>query len=298
MSLLLLFIDGLGLGEREGNPLFEAGAQVLALGPDIERSYRYRGAVARAVDSTMGVDGLPQSATGQTAIFTGVNTSRLLGRHLSGWPSPRLRGLLKRDSVFLRLRSAGKRAVFANAFTPAYFLRPVNRMSASTLHMLYAGLRPRWIWQIDTGGAVFQDFTNRMLIESGFDISERTPEQAGAGLAAFLQRYDFTLYEFFLTDAAAHRRVRMQPVEVLGMLGRMLDALLEAADLDRHCVAICSDHGNIEDSSTRSHTRNPVPLLAWGKGAEGVFAGVEDITGIAPAVVRLLTGLRRAEADS
>lgn len=286
MSLLLLFIDGLGIGKREGNPLCAKGVDVLNFGPDFENNYSYKGAVAQALDATVGVSGLPQSATGQTAIFTGVNTPRLIGRHLSGWPNARLREALSQTSIFINLRSSGHSAAFANAFTPAYFLRPVGRMSASSLHMLLAGMQPRWIWQIPDGAAVFQDFTNRLLIEGGFRLPEHTPEQAGRNLASFLGEYDFTLYEYFLTDAAAHGRIRMTTAEVIGLLDRMIATLLDCSDLGKHCIALCSDHGNIEDSSVRSHTLNPVPFVAWGADAGKLVEGIVDITGIASAVNR------------
>jgi 2,3-bisphosphoglycerate-independent phosphoglycerate mutase len=285
MSLLLLFIDGIGLGGSDNNPLCSATGP-LRIMQGTEESYNFAGGILRAADATMGVPGLPQSATGQTAIFTGVNTARLIGRHLSGWPNARLRDLLQRDSIFIRLTSAGLRAAFANAFSTAYFLRPVNRMSASTLHMLYAGLKPRWIWQIPAGEAVFQDFTNKLLADSGFPVPEQTPEAAGQTLAAMLEHQDFVLYEFFITDAAAHRRIRIEPAEVITLLEKMISSLLHSADLRRHCIALCSDHGNIEDSTSRSHTRNPIPLLAWGDGAVEMFHEVTSISGIANAVCR------------
>ncbi len=286
MSLLLLFIDGLGLGARRGNPLHTADVRALAFYKDSINSYDYQGGVLRSADATMGVDGKPQSATGQTAIFTGANTAELVGGHLSGWPNRKLRGLLREDSTFIRLTRAGLRATFANAFSPAYFLRPVSRMSATTLHMLYAGMKPRWIWQIPSGEAVYQDFTNRVLVNSGFDIPEQDPKVSAESLAAMLDDYDFILYEYFLTDAAAHKRINRSPEEVLFSLDSMIAALLSAADLDHHCIALCSDHGNIEDESSRSHTNNDVPLAAWGDGAERLFEGISSITGVAAAVCR------------
>jgi phosphopentomutase len=53
-------------------------------------------------------------------------------------------------------------------------------------------------------------------------------------------------------------------------------------------VLVTSDHGNIEDLSTSGHTTHPVPLLAWGQQAEAFLAGVEDLTGVAPAIGRIL----------
>ena len=50
---------------------------------------------------------------------------------------------------------------------------------------------------------------------------------------------------------------------------------------------MASDHGNIEDSSSRLHTRNPVPLLAAGPAADR-FAGLRSILEVAPAVAACL----------
>jgi alkaline phosphatase len=41
---------------------------------------------------------------------------------------------------------------------------------------------------------------------------------------------------------------------------------------------------DLEDLTTRSHTRNPVPLAAWGPGAAEFVAGVDAIDGVAPAL--------------
>lgn len=288
----MLFVDGLGLGGRANNPLLDLEVEVLALDRETIGSYAYAGGTAKAIDATLGVPGLPQSATGQTAIFTGENTARIIGRHLSGWPTQRLRELLRSDSIFIRLIAGGKRVTFANAFTPAYFLRPLRRMSASTLHMLYAGLKPRWIWQIAAEEAVFQDFTNRMLIEAGFDVPRHSPEQAAGNLVNLLKDNDFVLYEFFLTDAVAHGRIDHSAEEVVLLLERMLASLLESVDLGRHTVLLCSDHGNIEDNTSRSHTLNPVPLVGWGLRAAQYLAGVDSIADIADAVCGCLLGGR------
>lgn len=290
MSLLMLFIDGLGVGPAAGNPLCLPELEALKLSSESAGAYGFRGGHLKAVDACLGVRGIPQSATGQTAIFTGVNAPRALGLHVSGWPTRRLREMLRRDGIFLSLRRLGLRAAFANAYTPGFFLRPLGRMSATTLHMLFAGLKPHWVWEIREGGAVYQDFSNRLLIENGFDVPAHGPREASSALAGMLADHDFLLYEYFLTDAAAHRRVYAKPAEVLRELDLFVKGLLGAVDLSRHAVLLCSDHGNIEDGATPGHTRNPVPLIAWGAGAAGLVEGVEDLTGIAPAVRRYFAG--------
>ena len=52
-----------------------------------------------------------------------------------------------------------------------------------------------------------------------------------------------------------------------------------------------SDHGNIEDASTRAHTLNPVPLLVRGPLAEEL-APVGSILDVTPKLVELLGGAR------
>ncbi len=67
MKLIFVFIDGFGLGNEDAgqNPLYAAAA------PNLLRFLNSR--YIFPTDATLGVKGLPQSATGQTTIFTGVN---------------------------------------------------------------------------------------------------------------------------------------------------------------------------------------------------------------------------------
>jgi hypothetical protein len=46
------------------------------------------------LDASLCVPGLPQSATGQAALLTGLNAPELMGRHIEGFPPPyeKLRG--------------------------------------------------------------------------------------------------------------------------------------------------------------------------------------------------------------
>jgi bisphosphoglycerate-independent phosphoglycerate mutase (AlkP superfamily) len=60
--------------------------------------------------------------------------------------------------------------------------------------------------------------------------------------------------------------------------------------LKRQTLILCSDHGNFEDFSTRSHTRNPVYTIVWGRGQKEFISGIRSIQDITPALVRLLCG--------
>src|SRR5215210_7396620 len=108
-SVLLIFVDGLGIGRRdEHNPLARLGADAspLAVFEDEEPALPFDGVLART-DARLGVEGRPQSASGQTTILTGVNAPAALGYHKQGFPNERLREVLRRHSVFLQLKNAG-----------------------------------------------------------------------------------------------------------------------------------------------------------------------------------------------
>ena len=123
-SVILVSIDGLGVGVKDPtvNPLAAFRPRILnvyekELGP-FPQSGR-----CLATDAQLGVEGLPQSATGQTTLVTGLNAPSLVGaRHLPGFPSPTLRRLIERHSIFNRLKAAGFKVTFANSFTPEFLV--------------------------------------------------------------------------------------------------------------------------------------------------------------------------------
>ena len=74
---------------------------------------------------------------------------------------------------------------------------------------------------------------------------------------------------------------------MLTSLDRFFEALLDALPPEALLV-LSSDHGNIEDLATKSHTRHPVPLIARGPGAHA-FAEAGSLTDVTPAILRVLT---------
>jgi bisphosphoglycerate-independent phosphoglycerate mutase (AlkP superfamily) len=69
----------------------------------------------------------------------------------------------------------------------------------------------------------------------------------------------------------------------------VLGGLLAAWD-DENLILITSDHGNLEDLSTRRHTAHPVPAVLLGslELRRAFSANLHDLTGVAPAIQRLL----------
>jgi hypothetical protein len=294
--VVFVFLDGVGLGPAdESNPLWSARMPTLrgllggppVDGPAVDRP----GLLMKGVDACLGVEGLPQSATGQTALFTGVNAAAAVGMHISAWPTARLRDIIARHSLLKRAVDAGLRATFANAYSERYWQLVRQRKlrhSASTLTNMAAGLPFRTLDDLRRGEAVYWDITH--LAARGynqFDVPLIAPETAGARLAHLSRIYDLVMYETFLPDLVGHRRAPMAPTDFLdGMLDPFLAGLLEAIT-PGVTVVVSSDHGNLENIQSKAHTRNPVPLLVAGPGADA-FRHSAAITDIATGILKVL----------
>ncbi len=290
MGYLFLFIDGIGLAPAgEQNPFTLAKGSVLApLGREKRGAIPF-GGVLKPIDATLGMPGLPQSATGGASLFTGVNAARLMGRHLQGMPDERLRALLTEKGLFKRALAADRRACFANAYTPAFF-DPNGRKphSVTTVLTLSAGLPLMTLDDLRAGRALYRDFTNGILIERGYEVEALSPEEAGVRLARLAPEYDLLLYEYFETDIAGHGGELAVAVEEVEKLDRFLSGLLRSIDLERTAVILTSDHGNLEDMSSHIHTRNQVPLFLWGARASVLAPSVSSIIHITPALGQAL----------
>jgi 2,3-bisphosphoglycerate-independent phosphoglycerate mutase len=290
---LLFFIDGVGVGSDDPDVnllasgayptlgLTESRSPVAGVGPPT---------LAHGLDPSMGVPGLPQSATGQTTILTGVNAPAAMGAHISGFPGPTLRRLLFQHSILKRVRERGRAATFLNAYRPAFFETPERRrrLSATSLATLASGARFRSWEDLIEDRAVTHDLTHWRLRERGYDLPERTPEAAGSIIAQEAMRNDFSLFEYFETDRAGHDRDRARLGRCLSDLHRTLETVLREVDLASMTVLVVSDHGNVEDRRVKTHTLNPALFAAWGVGAVEDGTPVRALTDVAPLVLRAL----------
>ena len=240
----------------------------------------------RATDASLGLPGLPQSATGQTTLLTGENAAEAIGRHLYGYPSPTLRQMLMRASVFRQLVEAGKRVAFLNAYRPLFFELGdavwTKGMSATTWANRAGGAPFRTVDDLRAGRAVYHDITHDSARAKGYDIPLRTPEEAGDVLARAAGEFDFVFFEFFQTDKAGHARDHARAAHELVKLERFLAATLAGMDLARTTLLVTSDHGNVEDLSTKSHTWNPVPTLLFGEQAEALAPRLDRLEAFTP----------------
>ncbi len=289
-NVLLFFIDGLGIGTRGAhNPLDGLGdAAPLANFQNEKPKIPFDGFLVET-DARLGVDGRPQSASGQTTILTGINAPATVGYHKQGFPNRALLDVINAHSIFLQLKRAGIAPItFANTYTQRFFESRPRWISATTAAVEAAGLEFNKIGDLKAGRAVYQDFTNQALIERGEDVAPRTPEEAGDVLASIVANYRFTLYEYFITDKVGHAQDREAARSVLQNLARMIRRVLANIDLKLTTMILTSDHGNIEDLSTRSHTLNPVPTIIWGAGSQQVANRISSLADITPAIVSLL----------
>ncbi len=296
MALLFVFLDGVGLAPAsDDNPLADAPMPTLRtlLGGPLtsEQIQRQPRLLLSAIDATLGVDGLPQSGTGHTALLAGVNAAALHGRHQPHTPPVALRPMLERDNIFVSVAASGGSPAFANVFGDGYWEAVAQRrirLPASVIAARGGGVRFRDQHDMASGAAISWDITGEAMLARGRDVAMVPPETAGVNLARLGQAHQFVFFECFLLDLAAHGRWGGDaPRAALHAALARIDGLVAGAlhaMRPQDTLLITSDHGNAESLSAPSHTRAPVPLLAVGAGSER-FAAVADIAGIAAAVV-------------
>jgi hypothetical protein len=290
-AVLLFFIDGLGLGTRDSakNPL--------AINENIAPLANFKNEFAPIIfdglltptDARLGIEGRPQSASGQTTILTGTNAPALLGHHKQGFPNQILRDALKENSIFLQLKRLKiEPNVFANAYTPQFFESVPRWKSATTCAVEAADLPYRRLPDLLGRKALFHDFTNESLIERNFDIPLFSAKEAGAILAGLTEIYRFTLYEHFITDKIGHAQSFENAEIYLPPLAAFVRETVRSIDLETTTVILTSDHGNIEDLSVRTHTLNYVPTIIWGRRRKEVSQKIKDLGDVTPTILSLL----------
>jgi 2,3-bisphosphoglycerate-independent phosphoglycerate mutase len=291
-SFLLVFLDGLGLATAgDNNPLSTPEAmpwltqrlgQPLLAGISIQQPEL----LLKPIDATLQVSGLPQSATGQTSLYTGQNAALFLGRHQSGFASGSLRQLIDQYGLFSQAIALGRTATLANAYSPTYFYaiaQRKRRYSVCTLLNLAAKLPFRMQYEYEQGKALFWDIVGNSPVLRRSPIS---PTLAGQRLAQLSGDYGITLFESYLCDYAGHSQDNSKAIAYL----QRIDAFLESAIAHLPpavTLIVTSDHGNVEDLSTKRHTLNPVPLWVVGPKAPE-FETVTDLTGITPKILSLM----------
>ncbi len=287
----MILVDGIGLAPRgSGDPVKSCVPWLEDLGQEAVAPLP-AGGWAASTSAHLGVQGLPQSATGHTTLLTGINAARVMGRHVPGFPTPTLRRIIQAHNLLGELEERGFRAEYLNAFAPMHpAVLKRGLKSAASLATLATGKPLRSVQDICDGKALHHEFTNRILVLRGMNLPRWTPKQAGRILARTAMESDMAFFEYFLTDLAGHARDLQEACFQMRRIRSFLEGVLEEAHLDSGHVLVCSDHGNLEDLSVRTHTRNPVPTMVWGPQAQRLALEVKSIEQIAPLVMETLAG--------
>ena len=301
MHFLFLFMDGVGFGQNDPqtNPFAAANMphlrallndQALAEGIAPLQSER---ATLLSLDANLGVEGLPQSATGQAALLTGKNVSELIGEHYGPKPTRQIADLIKQDNLFIQLQRRGYRAALLNAYPQRYFdgIDSGKRLlSAIPQAVVSAGIPLKTAEDFFAGEAFSVDFTGQGWREQlGYtEAPVMDPAAAGGKLAAVAAGYDLAFFEFWPSDYAGHHQDWDGAMRLLENFDRVLGGLLQAWDDENGLILITSDHGNLEDLGTRHHTSNSVPGLVIGAKAlrEQFCRGLIDLVGVTPAILQ------------
>jgi hypothetical protein len=290
----LLFIDGVGVGRRDPaiNPLAHE-AFLLSQFDDGTGSPLPEGGQRVDVDTTFDVPGRPQSASNQTALFTGLPAPRLIGKHVLGYPTRPLVQLLEAGSIAAQLTARGRRATFANAYPVGYLdalglsrrpgamgqfelpekLKRRLKPSASTLTFTSAKIPLRTLDDAAAGQGLTHDIDGAGGARR-FPVPRRTPEEAAAIFWRLAE--DFTLFEHSLADEAGHEQNLASALLALRTFDRFAREVVRLRPA-RAQLLIVSDHGNVEDLSTRNHTRNRVAVLSFGDASAGPLETLADV---------------------
>lgn len=277
--MIFLFIDGVGMrAAAADNPVNPEVCPTLC---------RLVEKHAKPIDACLEVEGLPQSATGQATMFTGVNCSRAMGKHCEGFPGPSLRKIIEENNLFLQLCKRKRSVRFADAYLVDSPEELVSRRYKSVTTVM-ALTTPEVITTADDlmeDRALMQDLTRETIQDRYPDIRVIPPQRAAEHLFALAREYDFTLYEFFQTDVSGHSMDYARACAVLRTYDRFLAALVRFTEAAGMTLVMTADHGNIECMNDRGHTRNPVPFIAFGPHEKDIRERVGSLEDVTPAVL-------------
>ncbi len=232
------------------------------------------------MDCRMGIPGIPQSATGQTALFTGFNAAAEVNSHVQAFPGPSLRKLISRRNIFGTLAESGLRPAFANAYVRFSVAELMSRKLASVTTFMtgISGVLERDRDSLLAGDAVYHDITRESLNKK-YSVPKVSPENAAEDMLKISAANDFTLFEYFLTDHAGHKLDNLMLSQALSDLSRFFCHIIGNSG-EKLAVILTSDHGNCEDTASKRHTLNPVPFFCKGlKNPPPPPTGIEHVFG-------------------
>lgn len=293
--VVFIFIDGLGLGSDNLaiNPCLDSNIHIFSsYKRNKEKFSVLRNGLCLPTDATLGIAGLPQSATGTATLLTGINCAKELRKHVPGFPTNNLIEIIRRESILKKVNQQNLSSTFINAYRPLFFKLKEKtkwRLSTTTVANLAAGNSFYSLEDLEKRKCIYHDYTNKHLLKRGFTVPVFSSEEAAAILAEASRDYNFVLYEYFLTDRAGHGQDMKKAVQVLIQIENLIINLIDLINSKDSLLIVSSDHGNIEDLSVKTHTRNYVGTYIWGDQSERFISEINDLTDIAKTILKFLS---------
>ena len=296
-NILMVFLDGVGIGspDYQFNPFFKYGfgafEKIFGNIPSLDNQTLSNGShFLFPTDATLGVEGLPQSGTGQASLFCGFNAPKFVGKHFGPFPYSTTIPLLKKDNILVYYREKYKSSYFANAYPKVFFdyiSSGKTRLSVTALTCHLSGIRFNSVSDVRAGRALTAEITNeRWNQRLGYNLKVIKPKSAASRLLRIAEQYKFTLYEYYLSDHIGHLRFPGEFEKIFTELDEFLFTLLDAVASKKMTLIICSDHGNLEDTSVKTHTRNPALTITAGNCAKDIAESVKNISEIKQAIIK------------
>ena len=296
-SVLMIFIDGVGIGKEdyEFNPFFKFGfktfTEIFGEIPTLQKQTLIKDKIFLfPADARLGMKGFPQSGTGQTSIFCGINAAKIIGKHFGPYPYSTLIPIIAEKNIFNYYLIKKEKVFFANAYPEIFFdyIRSgKSRLSVTTLSCKLNGMRLNKVTDVRRGKAITAEITNeRWNTKLKYNLPVIKPGTAAKRLLKIAAKNSFTLYEYFLTDHIGHGRYDGDIKKTVNVLDEFLLAVITGMDKKNMTLIICSDHGNFEDLSVKTHTLNPSLTISAGRYAENLFNNIKDISQIKSAIIK------------
>ncbi|MBT8378858.1 MAG: metalloenzyme [Ignavibacteria bacterium] len=293
----MIFLDGVGIGKKdfEYNPFFKYNFKtfknIFGDTPSLENSTLFQNeCFLFPTDANLGVDGLPQSGTGQASLFCGFNAPKYVGKHYGPYPYTTTIPILKEKNILVHFYKKHKSGFFANAYPKLFFdylKSGRSRLSVTTLTCKIAEIRLNKVSDVRKGKAITAELTNeRWNKRLGYNLPVIKPATAARRLLRIAKKFKFTLFEYYLSDHLGHLRLAKEFERLFIEMDQFLFTLISEFDKKNITLIVCSDHGNLEDLSTKSHTRNPGLTITAGKYAEKIFNEVRDISQIKSSILK------------
>ena len=234
------------------------------------------------LDARLGYEGLPQSATGQTALLTGRNGAQIMNGHYGPWPGPSLKKELIKGTLFSDF--GAENAQLCNVYPPGFFRaleRGKQKQNVPVYAAQQAGVRLFELSDYAQKNAISLDLTGDYLNQLDVRYEKLEPYLMGARLAKMAQNKQFSFFDYWPSDQVGHRGSFAEAVSLIEKLDGFMHGV--ADNLSDVSLVISSDHGNLENKSLKTHTKAAVPLLVLGSAAQ-YFATATSILDVPVAI--------------